>query len=83
MIGMHDYGSGLDMDTFQVNADFPVDGIAAGENLASRFRPKSGGVWEFVLATPIDNLARGVLTVSVKDLQGNIGRIVRTFSVRR
>src|SRR5208282_6146623 len=32
LVGMHDYYSGLDMDTFQVVADFPVNAVASGEN---------------------------------------------------
>ena len=35
LVGMHDYDTGLDMDSFQVTADFPLDGVAAGENLAT------------------------------------------------
>jgi hypothetical protein len=35
LIGMHDYGTGLDLESLSVMADFEVDGVAAGENLAS------------------------------------------------
>ena len=68
---MHDYDTGLDMDSFQVVADFPLDGVAAGENLAKKFKPKSDGVWELQLAPPVRNLPKGKLTVSVRDRQGN------------
>ncbi len=81
LIGMHDYDTGLDMTTFQVTANVPVDGIAAGENLAPRFGAKSDGVWELTLKTPFTSVAKGELTVSVRDRQGNINRIVRSFSV--
>src|SRR5262249_34233691 len=40
LIGMHDYYTGLDMDSFTVVADFAVDGTPAGENLAKRFQLK-------------------------------------------
>src|SRR5207245_1930298 len=43
LVGMHDYYTGLDMDSFQVIADFPVDGIKAGKNLAPNFKPTSQG----------------------------------------
>jgi hypothetical protein len=79
LIGMHDYGTGLDMDSFQVVAGFAVDGVAAGQNLAGKFRSVSPGVWELKLATPIA-AASGTLTVSVKDRQGNETRIERTFA---
>jgi hypothetical protein len=81
LVGMHDYYSGLDPDSFQVVADFPLDGAAAGQDLAARFQPKGDGVWELKLARAITRLAQGKLTVSVKDRQGNVSRIERTFSV--
>jgi hypothetical protein len=81
LIGMHDYDTGLDMSSFQVTANIPLHGIAAGENLASRFRAKYDGVWELALMTPLARLAKGELTVSVRDRQGNTSRIVRSFSV--
>ena len=64
-----------------VTADFPIDGVKPGENLAGRFKEKSAGVRELTLAAPIKNLKRGALTVAVKDRQGNVTRIERTFSV--
>src|SRR5262249_17754598 len=82
LIGMHDYNTGLDMRTFQVTTDFAVNGIAAGKDLSSQFRVKSQGVWELVLDRPIEKLSSGDLTVSVKDRQGNLSRIERTFLVK-
>jgi len=81
LVGMHDFDSGIDSDTFTVTADFPVDGMPAGQNLASRFKPTTQGVLELKLAKPIANLPHGTVTVSVKDRQGNLTRIVRSFSV--
>jgi hypothetical protein len=81
LVGMHDYYTGLEMDSFQVIADFPVDGTQAGKNLASKFKPKAQGVWELQLTRPIQQLRKGKLSVSVKDRQGNIASIERTFSV--
>ena len=81
LVGMQDYGTGLDMDSFHVTADFPIDGMADGEELAKKFQPAAEGVWELKLARAISELPKGTLTVSVKDRQGNITRIERTFSV--
>jgi hypothetical protein len=64
-----------------VTADFAVNGIAAGENLAAKFQPTAPGVWEMKLSTPLVALQKGKVTVSVKDRQGNVSRIDRTFSV--
>lgn len=81
LVGMHDYYSGLDIGTFQVLADFSIDGIAAGKNLAKKFRSIAPGVWELKLKRHITDLPRGKLTVAVQDKQGNVTRIERTFSV--
>jgi hypothetical protein len=81
LVGMADHGTGLDMDSFEVVADVALDGVAAGRNLASRFQRKAMGVWELALSKPLRQLSRGKLTVSVKDRQGNLTRIERTFAV--
>jgi hypothetical protein len=81
LIGMHDYYTGLDLKTFTVTADFPIDGVKPGDNLAARFKARSDGVHELQLATPIKSLDRGTLTVAVRDRQGNVTRIERTISV--
>jgi hypothetical protein len=81
VLGMHDYGSGLDPASLAVTADFELDGVAAGENLAGRFKQSSDGVWQWKPARPLAKLKQGKLTASVKDRQGNIARIERTFSI--
>jgi hypothetical protein len=64
-----------------VTADFSLDDVPAGENLARNFQAKGDGVWELRLAAPVAPLARGKLTIAIKDRQGNTNRIERTFSV--
>jgi hypothetical protein len=81
LVGMEDYGTGLDMDSFEATADFALDGVAAGQNLASKFKSKAPGVWELTLSKPLKELSQGKLTVSVKDHQGNLTRVERTFAV--
>jgi hypothetical protein len=81
LIGMHDYLTGLDLESFSVIADFEVDGAPAGENLAAKFQPLPDSRWELLLSKPISALDRGELVVSVKDHQGNITRIQRSFSI--
>lgn len=80
-IGMHDYYSGLVEESLHVEANFEVNGVTAGENLASRFKKMHSGIWQLKFNSPIDRLASGRLTISVKDRQGNTNRIERTFSV--
>jgi hypothetical protein len=81
LVGMHDYGTGIDAGSFTVVADFAVNGAAAGENLAPKFAPLGDGVFELKLNEPL-TVARGKLTMSVKDRQGNTTRIARGFSAK-
>jgi hypothetical protein len=81
LLGMHDYGSGLDMATWSVTADAAIDGAAAGEELSKRFKPLSQSVWEYRFARPVTSLAAAHLTVVVRDKQGNEQRQTRQFSV--
>jgi hypothetical protein len=80
LIGVFDYYSGLDESSLEVIADFAIDGIPAGENLAPRFREQSCGVWELKFAKPIASRKEGMLRVRVKDRQGNQTEIVRTLT---
>jgi hypothetical protein len=81
LIGAYDYDTGLDRDSLSVVADFPIDGVPAGEELAGRLRLLPDHRWELRLARPITDLPRGKLLVSVKDGQGNVSRVERTFAV--
>jgi hypothetical protein len=81
LVGMHDYGSGLDLASFRVTADFDLDGHKAGTDLAPLLKSKDQGTWELRLKKSITLLKKGTLTVSVKDHQGNTSRIERTFTV--
>ena len=83
VIGMHDANTGLDIQNSSVTADFEIDGSPSGRNIASRFKPTSPGVWELKLAKPIDVLVGGMLSVSVKDRQGNVARVDRSFRIGR
>ncbi len=79
VVGMHDYGTGLNPKSFTVTADFEVNGIAAGENLASRFAEVNQGVWEWKLAQPQARKPGGILSISIADRQGNITRLERRY----
>jgi hypothetical protein len=81
LVGMHDYGTGLDPTSFTVTADFALQGAKPGDNLAERFKALGGGVYELELGVPL-KVDRGKLTVSVKDKQGNVTRIERVVSAK-
>jgi hypothetical protein len=81
VIGMHDYGTGLDAPSLSVTADFAVNGAPAGTNLGPKFVALGGGVYELKLSAPL-SVARGTLSVSVKDKQGNVTRVERAFGAK-
>ncbi len=83
LVGMHDYYTGLDAAAFTVTADFAIDGVKPGDNLASKFKPASQGVMEYRFAQPLTMLTVGTLTVSVRDREGNVTRITRSISVKK
>jgi hypothetical protein len=80
VVGMHDYNTGLELESFRVVADFPLAGTAPGENLAGKFRQQSPGVWVCNLPATRADIASGKLTVEIRDRQGNTSRVERTFS---
>jgi hypothetical protein len=81
VLGLFDYGSGLDESSLSVEANVPLDGQEAGTNLATQFRLSGDSVWEWKLQDPITALPSARLKVSVRDRQGNETRIERSFSV--
>ena len=79
VIGMHDYHSGVDRESFSVTANVEIDGQPPGTNLAARFRETSQGVWEYRFSQPLSGLASVSLTASVRDRQGNLTRLQRQW----
>ncbi len=78
--GLYDNYSGLDRQSLSVTTNFPVNGKAAGSELATDFRETGNFIWTMNVTPAIANLATGKLTVRVKDLAGNTSTLERTFS---
>ncbi|HZZ79017.1 MAG TPA: hypothetical protein VFE62_10890 [Gemmataceae bacterium] len=76
LIGMHDYGTGIDATSFKVTADVAINGVKAGDNLASAFKSIAPGIMEMRPAA----LPKAVLHVEVRDRQGNISRLERSIT---
>jgi hypothetical protein len=81
LIGIDDYYSGLDLESFVVTSNFDLNGIPAGENLSPHFKKINDGVYELPVQELSPRPGDRSISVSIKDRQGNIARIVRTFSV--
>jgi hypothetical protein len=81
LVGVYDYYTGLDRQTFSVRLNTRVQGKKADEELAGLFTRVNPGVWELKLDRPLPRLAEGRLQVEIADRQGNRTRIDRRFSV--
>jgi hypothetical protein len=80
-IGAFDYYSGLDPASLSVKANFAIDGHAPGSELASLFKLAGDSVWTLAVKQPITRLSDAVVSVSVRDKQGNVTKIERSFSI--
>jgi hypothetical protein len=81
LIGAADANSGLDETSLSLEADFAIGRHRPGRELRGALVPVDDGVWRLRLETPLVVLERGRLIASVRDRQGNLTRIERTFSV--
>lgn len=79
--GIADAYTGIDRASLDVRADFAVNGRPAGSQLADLVQDLGDGRQRLALVAPLPALARGVLSVSVADLQGNRQRVDRVFSL--
>jgi hypothetical protein len=80
-IGAFDYYSGLDRQSLSVKANFPVNGERAGAELASLFTETGDHIWTMQIHPALTSLPSGEITISIKDKQGNLTRLVRSFSI--
>jgi hypothetical protein len=80
-VGLADAHSGIEPGSLSIRATVPMAGRAAGAELADLAVTGVDGVWEIALSPPLHSLPDAEITVSVRDQQGNITRVVRAFSV--
>ena len=81
-VGLADANSGIDIASFSMSADFPVEGRSPGAELADLAVAVGDGVWSIPLSEPVPELAEAHLLASVLDLQGNVTRVDRKFSTQ-
>ena len=77
-IGAFDYYSGLQSSSLSVQADFDVNGMGPGAELAGLFE-ENDGVWTLPLDSPLSGTDDRTITVRVRDEAGNWTEIVRVF----
>lgn len=80
MIGAFDYYSGIVPGSLEVSADFAVNGLAEGTNLADEFETAGDGIFRLPLSQPLESGEHSIV-VSVRDEAGNVTRIRRKFAV--
>lgn len=73
--GMADAYTGINSTSLSVTATVPVNGRAAGMQLADLATRAGDGIYVITLAQPLSNVYDAVLHVQVADTQGNITRV--------
>ncbi|MFN8643831.1 MAG: hypothetical protein U0802_20040 [Candidatus Binatia bacterium] len=81
-LGAADAHTGVDWASLSITATFPVNGRAAGAELADLAADAGQGISTIALKPLITALADGTLRVEVADVQGNVTRVARHFSVQ-
>ena len=81
VLGVADANSGVAPGSLSLVADVALAGRAAGQELADLLVPLGDGRFALELAEPIAQLDDARLLVEVADLQGNVTRVERRFSV--
>ncbi len=76
-----DANSGINLATLQVSADFAVNGRPAEAALADLAIPLGDGRYRIVLSTPLAQVSNRHFTVSLRDNQGNLTKVVQAFAV--
>jgi len=80
-LGLFDYYTGIDISSLSVKANFNVNGIAAGAELASDFSSQGDHIWKLDLNTPLQDTTGRSLDISIKDNAGNTVSVSRQFDV--
>ena len=78
--GLADANSGIDLATLSVSATFAVGGRPPRSELSDLAVEVGDGIYEIDLGGPLPPTARAVVNVSVRDLQGNVKRVVQAFN---
>jgi hypothetical protein len=77
--GLADANSGVDLSTLSVMATFDVGCQTPPKEMASLAVEVDDGVYEIQLPSSVRDATRGWINVSVKDRQGNVTRVARSF----
>lgn len=81
-VGIADANTGIAAGSLSITADITIAGRAPGAQLADLAVETADGVWEIELTPPLQRMVDRHIHVSVRDVEGNITRVTREFSVQ-
>lgn len=76
-----DANSGINQSSLSLSASFPVNGRPPGSELKDLASALGDDRYRIVLSSPLQQLQDALLHVRIADVQGNITRVARAFSV--
>lgn len=79
-LGFADAYSGIAPVSLSIKADFVVQGRAPGSELADLAVSVGDGQVEIPLSSPLPPMVGKMLRAEIRDVQGNVTRVARTFS---
>jgi hypothetical protein len=80
-VGIADAYTGIAPGSLSITATIPLAGRLAGAQLADLAVAQGGGIYTIALGGPLPDVAQARLYARVADNQGNLTRVVVTFSV--
>jgi len=81
-VGIADANTGIAAGSLSITADITIAGRPPGTPLADLAVETADGVWEIALTPPLQRMVDRHIQVSVRDVEGNITRVSRAFSVQ-
>jgi hypothetical protein len=80
-VGIADAYTGILTGSLSITASVPLAGLPAGAQLAGLASATGSGIYTLPLGGPMPDVANARLYAQVSDVQGNLTRVVVTFSV--
>jgi hypothetical protein len=80
-VGVADAYTGIAPGSLSITTTVPLAGRPAGAQLADLAVPAGDGIYAIPLSPPLDDVVNARLHAQVADGQGNVTRVVQTFSV--
>jgi hypothetical protein len=80
-VGVADAYTGVQPGSLSITATISIAGRAPGTQLADLAQPTGDGIYTITLPAPLTSVPSARLYVQVRDGQGNVTRVVQSFSI--